>query len=537
MIIRNNDLSKKFFHGAFVLTLSSIFIKILSALYRIPYQNVVGDVGFFIYQQVYPFYAFALVLSTYGFPVIISKLLAESKGENNGYNRTEIVVTSWLSLSIIGFILFLFLFLGADSIAGLMNDPMLTKSIRLIAFSFLFMPILSILKGMFQSRGNMVPTAVSQVTEQSVRVGCILLASFLFYRYGLSLYEVAEGALLGSVFGSLVSSIVLISYFLAKKKDKAITIESVRMRKSLIPLSRKIIVQGIIFSISSLILVFIQFMDALMIYPLLTDSGMEITEAKQWKGIYDRGQPLLHLGTAATISLSLTIVPLISKYKQQQNIELVKYYTELSFRLSLMLGMAAAVGLFWIIEPTNITLFTNSKGSQALSVLVVSIFFCSLVMTGVFILQSLGKSLYSIGIISLGLIVKFVLMIVLIPKYYIMGAAISTTIAFLVMAVILFILMRKLFKRPILQRKTVWLTIIASVGMTVALLLIDMMCNIMSTYVTQARWMSVIQVVVSVSVGAFVYLRIIIRQGLFTIEELALLPFGSKIVKLLPKNK
>ena len=33
-------------HGAFVLTLASFIAKVLSALYRIPLQNLVGDEGF-----------------------------------------------------------------------------------------------------------------------------------------------------------------------------------------------------------------------------------------------------------------------------------------------------------------------------------------------------------------------------------------------------------------------------------------------------------------------------------------------------------
>ncbi|WP_318506374.1 oligosaccharide flippase family protein [Bacillus sp. T3] len=71
---------KELLKGVFILTIGAILTKILSAMYRIPFQNMVGDVGFYIYQQVYPFYGLALVLTTNGFPVIISKLYAEKKG-------------------------------------------------------------------------------------------------------------------------------------------------------------------------------------------------------------------------------------------------------------------------------------------------------------------------------------------------------------------------------------------------------------------------------------------------------------------------
>lgn len=73
-----------FWRGAIILTIASFVIKVLSAFYRIPYQNIAGDVGFYIYQQIYPFYGFCLILATYGFPIIISKMVAErlERGKN-----------------------------------------------------------------------------------------------------------------------------------------------------------------------------------------------------------------------------------------------------------------------------------------------------------------------------------------------------------------------------------------------------------------------------------------------------------------------
>ena len=48
---------------AFVLTIASFIAKVLSALYRIPLQNLVGDEGFYVYQQVYPIYGIAMTLA------------------------------------------------------------------------------------------------------------------------------------------------------------------------------------------------------------------------------------------------------------------------------------------------------------------------------------------------------------------------------------------------------------------------------------------------------------------------------------------
>src|SRR3954465_3737834 len=93
--------------GTFVLTIAAILTKILSAFYRIPFQNIVGDVGFYIYQQVYPFYGMAMVLSTTGFPVVISKLYAEQKEKGNDEKSRLLLFVSFLFLQVFGVLCFL----------------------------------------------------------------------------------------------------------------------------------------------------------------------------------------------------------------------------------------------------------------------------------------------------------------------------------------------------------------------------------------------------------------------------------------------
>src|SRR3954469_5980820 len=141
--------SKSLFKGAFILTIAAIVTKLLSAFYRIPFQNIVGDVGFYIYQQVYPFYGMAVVLSTTGFPVVISKLYAEQKASGDAVRPRLLLFVSYLFLQVFGIICFLILYLGAEGIARWMNDPHLMILLRVVAVVFLIFPISSLLRGYY----------------------------------------------------------------------------------------------------------------------------------------------------------------------------------------------------------------------------------------------------------------------------------------------------------------------------------------------------------------------------------------------------
>ena len=53
-------------------------------------------------------------------------------------------------------------------------------------------------------------------------------------------------------------------------------------------------------------LIFLQLADSLNLYSLLTEAGIHSEEAKGLKGVYDRGQPLIQLGSIVATSMSLS---------------------------------------------------------------------------------------------------------------------------------------------------------------------------------------------------------------------------------------
>jgi len=125
--------SKELMKGAMILTLAALVTKILSAVYRVPFQNIVGDIGFYIYQQVYPFFGIVMVLSTYGFPVVISKLYTEQQAAGNSGRADRLLAISLVFLGIVGLFLFSFFYIGAGWIADKIGDPELKPLFKVVS--------------------------------------------------------------------------------------------------------------------------------------------------------------------------------------------------------------------------------------------------------------------------------------------------------------------------------------------------------------------------------------------------------------------
>ena len=167
-----NEQVKKTMKGALILSVASLIAKILSAVYRIPFENIVGNTGFYVYQQVYPLYGIGMTFALTGFPVYISKLVAEKRSEAE---KLRLVQQLFVILCVFSVLTFSGLRIFAPLIAKAMGDLKLAGLIKSIAWMLLFMPFLAVGRGYYQGTFNMVKTAVSQVTEQFVRLKTVLL--------------------------------------------------------------------------------------------------------------------------------------------------------------------------------------------------------------------------------------------------------------------------------------------------------------------------------------------------------------------------
>ncbi|MDM5356561.1 polysaccharide biosynthesis protein [Peribacillus sp. ACCC06369] len=534
MAEKPNKTSNELLRGALILSAAAIIVKVLSAAYRIPYQNIAGDIGFYIYQQVYPFYGVAFTLSTLGFPVVISKLIAERESSKNNFEVKDILVTSFVVLSSIGIMMFAALFLGADWIAGWMKDPDLASLLRIIAYSYLLMPISSVLRGYFQGINNMLPTASSQVAEQCIRVLTILVLSTIFVSLGYSPYVVGKGAVFGSITGGITGLVLLIAFVILREEWKLFS--QVKIKPvNFIKISKVLVFQGLAFCITGLILILFQFVDSLHLYSLLRETGMGEREAKEWKGVYDRGQPLLQLGTVVANSFALALVPVISGFVQKRSEQELVNKIKLALRVSTTIGIAAAIGLIVTMKPVNHMLFTNSKGTITLAIFSLSILFTSLIMAKAAVIQSLGYSFVPVIITIVGVGSKWALNLVLVPHYKIAGAASATVLAFMIMTVLFYTVLRVHIKKTLIEKKYLLIILKSTIYMGTVVVLFNAIFQLV--FSGDSRMLATIQALIGVGIGAAVFVMTAIRAGLFGEEELSLIPAGSKLKRFIMTNR
>ncbi|WP_430510801.1 putative polysaccharide biosynthesis protein [Gottfriedia solisilvae] len=517
--------------GALFITIASLLSKVLSAFYKIPYQNIAGDLGYYIYQQVYPVYAIALAFSTYGFPLVLSSYVAERLAKKDEKGAKELVYATFMMLLLIGTLCFLTLYIGSNSIAQFMRDEHLAMLIRVVSVGFLFVPITSAFRGYYQGLGDMGPTSISQVIEQLIRVVTILVLSIYLMQTTDNLYVVGAGAVSGSILGSIAA--ILYFFYWVSFKGSGLTIPSFSLVKKYRFELKTILYQGILLSLSSLVLVFIQFIDSISFYPLLVQYGYHVEGAKLVKGIYDRGFPLIQLGAVIASSFSLALIPYLSRELVRKEHSSINNRISAAIRVSIVVGAAATVGLVSIIHPTNIMLYRNDLGTDVLSILCISIFFAGISITTSSIAQGLGKSLIPALNVFAGGCVKFIGNVILMEQIGSKGAAYSTVIALIIVTILNLAYIYKLSKVKFFGLMFILKLLISLVIMYYSVLGYEYIYEKYSLFINPLRLRMLVEALTSAGVGAIVFTIVLIKIKLFTVEELSSLIKSKKLQKWL----
>ena len=513
---------KTFMKGASILTLSAIIVKVLGAVYRVPFQNLVGDKGFYIYQQVYPFIGIFIVWTSYGFAVAVSKLLAGSSKNGEAKALKRVAFTYLLILSLVFFVL---LTVFAPLFARLMGDPDLARLLRAGAYIVLVMPALAVLKGSFQSEGRMVPVAVSGIGEQAFRVIVILAGTWIAVRTGASLYAAGEVAMWGAVVGEAAGVVILALYFRNTFKGPLEKVDIWQVVKELTVVSISV-------SASSLILLLFQLVDSFTIYNLLLTSGFGPDVAMETKGVYDRGQPLVQMGILLASTLALAIVPLIAHHSAKREGRGAIPFIRLTFRTAFLFGWAAATGLALVLPYINEMLFETRDGSPTLIIFSLQIFWLSLILPLTAILQGAGKVKVPTLLLVGGLVIKIITNQLFVPILNVTGAAIAGNIGLAAITLGLLLYFKQVWPIQLATARFYGWILVATAFMIAIVLPWMIVADGALFDKLPSRIGATLIALTSVVAGATVFLCIILKSRIMAEKEWYLLPFGKRLAIL-----
>lgn len=523
-----------FLKGAAILGVAGLLVKVLGAFYRIPLSNMIGPEGMGYYQTAYPLYTLLVAISTSGFPTAIAKIVAEKRALLDFRGAHRVFRVSFMGFLAAGILTSLFVFSTAGYIVNLVGNSNAYYSLIAMTPALFFVPIMSAFRGYFQGRQTMTPTAISQLIEQLFRVS---IGLFLAYQLmGLGTPQAAGGASFGASAGAIAGTIIIIIIYLREKKriNEEIKRSNSTEIESISKIVRNILIIAIPITIGASILPIINTIDAALIMRRLQQINFTETEANALYGqLTGNAQTLINLPQVLSMAIAMSLVPAVSSAFARKDYNEIRSTTKSGIRVTLLIGLPCALGLFILSTPIidllyfNYTLAEKQSTGAILQILSLSLIFLTLIQSLTAILQGLGKIMIPVRNLAIGAVVKVILTYILtgIPSINIKGAAISTIMTYLVAAVLNFIEVKK-------HTKVKFKFIDIAIKPIISALIMTGVVWISYRYVFYFLG-SKISTVLSIVVGGIVYVISLLLSGAITSEDFELLPKGEKIAKKL----
>ncbi|MBM7716523.1 stage V sporulation protein B [Siminovitchia sp. FSL H7-0308] len=416
----------KFLKGTMILMAAGLITRLLGFINRIVIARLIGEEGVGLYMMAYPTLVLVITITQLGLPVAISKAVAEADARGDQRKIKNILV---VSLSVTGTLSLIFtpalILLAPQLSETLFTDQRIYYPLVAITPIIPIIAISSVIRGYFQGKQNMKPSAVSQVIEQLTRITLIAVMTKAFLPHGVE--YAAAAAMVASVIGELISLCYLFTVFKVKKKFpvRRNFLEGLKAgRKTLSELMGVAIPTTGSRMIGSLS----WFFEPIVVSQSLLIAGIAAGVAtKQYGLLTGYALPLLTLPSFITFALATSLVPAISEANIIRNYKLVEHRLQQALRFALLTGGLSVVVLFTFAEPLMATIYGSVTGAYFIKLM--APFFIFQYYQGPLqaILQALDLARAAMINSMIGAVVKLAVIYVLAtrPEFGINGAALG----------------------------------------------------------------------------------------------------------------
>ena len=454
--------------SAVLLLLTSVIVKAIGAVYKIPLTAFIGAVGRGYYASAYNICIPIHAVIMGAFPIALSRITGKYRALNNQEAIASLKSAAgklFLKAGIIGTLLMIILFIPYCLISNASEKCFL--SVLFLAPSILFSALASIYRGWYEGFMNMKPTAVSQLIEALFKLvfGLVfarLAMAYLFNTYletgavygkivsgeeeALSLiYPITSAAaIFGVTFGCFASFIYVFIYHKINNPLKRMNPKDANKYQSeLLKFSFPVMISCAVQSI-------FQFLDTASVQAALSLISTEDLKSAYsesialsntadsdiatyvW-GILSSALDFKNLVPGITMALGVCAVPAVSSAYESRNQEhlcmlinsVYKYTAVISTAGGLIIALNAEdiLSLFYQSSAPDIVI----AAKKPVEYFALSVFVYSLAGAAVFCVQAIGVPKKSIAPYIVSGIIRVILNILLISneKYILLGSVIS----------------------------------------------------------------------------------------------------------------
>ncbi len=426
---------RTFVYGAFILLGANLLNRVLGFVYQYLIMTHIGGEAYGLFNMVFPVYMMALVLTTAGIPLAVSKLVSEEVTLGHYKQAKAIFHLALIILAVSGTLVALFLYGLAPRLAGwLFPDSRVLPAFMICTPAIFVVSVSSAFRGYFQGLQNMLPTALSQTCEQIVRVLCGFSAALYLLPRGVE--WAAAGLALGMLAGEAAGFLTILFQFWWTDRIR-LSSRNEAVRPPAHTLARLWQLASPV-TVGRLLATGLSALDAMLIPGRLQAAGFTSREATTLFGqLGGAGFTLLTFPSVFTFALATSLVPAVAEATAKKSFQIVKARSFEAIRVTIVFGVPCLVIIFYFAEPLT-AFFKSANIAPVLRVLAIGGIFSYLQQTTTGVLQGLGKAHLPVlnSIVAASIRIPILYGLTGSPAWGLLGAAWAYIAGFFLMAIL-----------------------------------------------------------------------------------------------------
>ena len=416
-----------FIKATAILMVGGFVTKLLGMVIKIIINRLIGTEGIGLYMLILPTFMLFISLSQFGFPIAISKLVAEKKRNSKRLFSSIVPISLIINIVLMIFIICFSPFLAKN----LLHEERVTLALTSIALVIPFSTLSNIIRSYFFGKNRMLPHVISNIFEDIVRL--ILIVVFI-PKLKDNITSAVNFLIIVNIFSEL-SSILIMLLFIPKNS---------KIRKSDLKPSKIYLKEALTISVpntsSRLIASLGYFLEPIILTTFLLLSGYSKTFIIREYGIITGYVlPLILLPSFFTLAISQALLPVVSLEYSKRNTKEVKRKIKEALFFSLLIGSICCLTL--VIFPTFFLklIYNTTLGVNYVRILAPICILQYIEAPLSFAIDAMGKSTYNLKITIISLFVRSSSLILFsLLKAGIYALIISTSINIIVVVYLLF---------------------------------------------------------------------------------------------------
>ena len=406
---------KKFFLNASLMSIVSVFLRIVGVWFSVYISAKIGEEGMGVYGLASSVYRLGITFASSGIGFAATRIIAEEIAKKNHREALRAAEKCILFSFVLGAVTSLFFFSFSGIIGDVfLNDTRCIASIKVMSISLPFLVMSSVINAYFTGVRHLSKPAISMLFEQGVRVFVTMMLLNNFD--GENLEYGCFAVVVGGVIAEIVS--FLLSYFFYIRDKKCL--EKGKGQKT--PIFRRVSAIALPVAVSSYIRSGLLTIEHMMIPSGLRRWGADPSRALSIYGIISGMVfPILFFPSSFLYAASDLIVPEFAACRASGNKRLITKLTDKVMQLTSFFSIGTAAVLFGFSHELGTVLYDSAEVGiylKSLAPLVIVMFYDHLADA---ILKGLDCQVDVVKYNIIDSVVSVLLVWYLVPKFGIAG--------------------------------------------------------------------------------------------------------------------